>query len=131
MVVNSVSGADNATWTIHALTDRGYDYTTRVAHAAGVTVKLRQRVHAPSCVSTPAPCTSSVPTKTVAGADHRNYRVDTYVTWQLVQTAPPAGQQQQYTGRLAKLVTVVVRESTSPYRTWTRLSSSFDLGTGS
>lgn len=129
MIVNSVSGVGNVNWTIRALTERGIDYSTRAAHAAGVTIKLRWRVHAPSCSTTPAPCTASVPTKTVVGADHRNYRVDTYVTWKLIQTATPPGQQ-QYTGRLAKLVTLVVRDSTSPYRTWTRLSSSFDEGTG-
>lgn len=130
MIVNSVSGAGNATWTIRALSERGFDYSSRVAHNSGVTVKLRRRVHAPSCSTSSPPCTSSVPTKTVAGADHRNYRVDTYVTWQLVQTATPAPGQLQYTGRPAKLVTVVVREGTAPYRTWTRLSSSFDEGTG-
>ena len=34
-----------------------------------------------------APCTTLVPTKTVAGADGKNYRVDTYITWQTTSTA--------------------------------------------
>jgi Tfp pilus assembly protein PilV len=130
MIVNSVSTTDNRIWTIRALSERGIDYSTRVAHSAGVAVKLRQRAHAPSCASSSAPCTTTLPTKTVTGADHRRYRLDTYITWKLIQTGTPPPGQDQYTGRLTKLVTLVVREGTSPYRTWTRLSSSFDEGTG-
>jgi Tfp pilus assembly protein PilV len=130
LIVNSVSTTDNRIWTIRALTERGISYSSRVAHAAGVTVKLRQRVHAASCSTASPPCSSTVPTKTVAGADHRNYRVDTYITWKLIQTGTPPPGQQQYTGRLTKLFTLVVRDGSAPYRTWTRLSSSFDEGTG-
>jgi hypothetical protein len=83
-----------------------------------------QRVNVTKCGTTP--CTSSVPTKTVTGADGKAYRVDTYVTWlQIANTATPAA-----TGRLLKYVTVIVRDSTSPYRIWARLSSSFDESTG-
>jgi hypothetical protein len=54
------------------------------------------------------------------GADHQNYRVDSYVT----STTPP-------NGRPLKLVTVVVRGTTSPYKTYAREQSTFDLSTGS
>jgi Tfp pilus assembly protein PilV len=64
------------------------------------------------------------PTRTLTGADGRSYRVDEYVTWQSVAAGSA-------TGRNVKLVTIVVRAATSPYRVWARISSSFDQSTGS
>jgi prepilin-type N-terminal cleavage/methylation domain-containing protein len=75
------------------------------------------RAHVVACGT--GTCTTSVPTKTVTGADNRSYRVDTYVSWQGVSS-----------GRPVKLVTVVVRDNASPYRTWARVASSFDESTG-
>jgi prepilin-type N-terminal cleavage/methylation domain-containing protein len=69
------------------------------------------------CGGVPPRCN---PTQTVVGADHRNYRVDSYVTW----STPPNGRQ-------LKLVTVVVRGTISPYKTYAREQSTFDLSTGS
>ena len=69
------------------------------------------------------PCTNSVPTKTVTGADNKSYRVDTYVTWQA--TANSSGT----AGRNVKLVTIIVRGTTNG-RTWARVASSFDQSTG-
>ena len=75
-------------------------------------------------VTTPAACTSlppeCVPTRSVTGADRHNYRVDSYITL----TTPP-------TGRQLKLVTVVVRGTVSPFQTYAREQSTFDLSTGS
>ena len=71
----------------------------------------------------PAPCTSSVPTKTVTGADGKSYRVDTYITWEAVSNANGVA------GRNVKLVTVVVRDPTTA-RVHTRVASSFDAATG-
>jgi Tfp pilus assembly protein PilE len=71
-----------------------------------------------TCTGSPLP-SYCVPTRTVAGADHRSYRVDTYVT----STTPP-------NGRAVKLVTVVVRNGASPYRTFAREQSTFDYSTG-
>lgn len=59
------------------------------------------------------------PSRTVAGADHKQYRVDSYVTW-LTPTS----------GRQLKLVTVVIRRSQSPYATLARQQSTFDESTG-
>jgi prepilin-type N-terminal cleavage/methylation domain-containing protein len=69
------------------------------------------------CSGLPAQCN---PSRSVVGADRRSYRVDSYVTW----STPP-------TGRQLKLVTVVVRDATSPYKTYVREQSTFDLSTGS
>ena len=71
-----------------------------------------------SCSGSPLP-NQCVPTRTTAGADHRSYRVDTYVT----QTTPP-------NARTVKLVTVVVRDGASPFRTLAREQSTFDQSTG-
>jgi prepilin-type N-terminal cleavage/methylation domain-containing protein len=69
------------------------------------------------CSGVPAECN---PSRTLVGADRHNYRLDTYVTY----TTPPSGRQE-------KLVTVVVRATTSPYATYAREQSTFDLSTGS
>jgi Tfp pilus assembly protein PilV len=113
LVVVAVSGT---TWTV----SRGQDTTTPAAHSGGATVALRQRVHLPVCGS--SPCTTWHPTETVTGADDRSYRVDTYVTWQLVQNS--AGT----TGRNAKRVTIVVRNPTG--QVYARATSTFDEATG-
>jgi type II secretory pathway pseudopilin PulG len=72
-----------------------------------------------TCTGSPLP-NQCVPTRTVAGADHRTYRVDSYIT----QTTPT-------NGRAIKLITIVVRNGTSPYRTLAREQSTFDTSTGS
>jgi type II secretory pathway pseudopilin PulG len=72
---------------------------------------------ATGCSGVPPECN---PSRTVTGADRRNYRLDTYITF-----ATPTN------GRQEKVVTVVVRASRSPYRTYAREQSTFDLATGS
>jgi hypothetical protein len=69
------------------------------------------------CSGVPPECN---PSRTLVGADRHNYRLDTYVTY----TTPPSGRQE-------KLVTVVVRAASSPYATYAREQSTFDLSTGS
>jgi Tfp pilus assembly protein PilV len=115
-------GAGTTTWTVRDVIERGYQGTVATSHTGGATVTQIQRVNVTKCGS--APCTNSVPTKTVSGADGRSYRVDTYVTWRQIGTSAAT------TGRLVKLVTVVVRENASPYRRWARLTSAFDESTG-
>jgi prepilin-type N-terminal cleavage/methylation domain-containing protein len=118
-----VSGGTGTTsWTVRDVSERGYLGSTPAAHSAGATVLQVQRVNLAACGT--APCTTSVPTKTVTGADGRAYRVDTFITWR--QTAGSG----TTTGRLLKYVTIVVRDNASPYRTWSRLGSSFDESTG-
>ena len=82
----------------------------------------KKRVHVVSCGS--GTCTTVDPVRTVTGADNRSYRVDTYVTWQLIMNSNGV------TGRNVKLVTVVVRSPTSPTKVYARVSSSFDESTG-
>ena len=66
-----------------------------------------------------APCTASVPTKNVTGADGRSYRVDTYIVAQPVVN-----------GRPVILVTIVVRDGADVSLVWSRVASSFDESTG-
>jgi type II secretory pathway pseudopilin PulG len=126
ILVNGGAGTTN--WTIldssglATSIGRGYRGTTPAAHSAGATVKRIQEVDVTKCGT--APCTNSVPTKTVTGADGKSYRVDTYITWKQISNSAST------TGRLVKLVTVIVRDPSSPYRKWARLSSVFDESTG-
>jgi type II secretory pathway pseudopilin PulG len=115
-------GAGTTTWTVYQTSDRGYLGTTATTHSAGATVTQIQRANITKCGT--SPCTNSVPTKTVTGADGRAYRVDTYITWKQISNSGST------TGRLVKLITVIVRDNTSPYRQWARLSSAFDESTG-
>lgn len=68
------------------------------------------------CTGMPTHCN---PSRTANGADRRQYRVDTFVTW----TTPTSGRQ-------VKLVTIVIREAQSPYKTLSRQQSTFDESTG-
>ena len=76
-------------------------------------------------VSTLTTCPSAVPAQAcdpsfvVTGADHRKYRVDTYLYFD----TPSYGNQ-------LKTVTVVVRDGNSPFRTYARVTSTFDPSTG-
>ena len=63
------------------------------------------------------------PVQTLTGADGLSYRVDTFITWQSVQTSGGT----PYTGRTIKLVTIVVRSGST---TMARIASSFDQSTG-
>lgn len=101
---------------------RGVDGTVAASHSGGAVVAQKQRVHVVSCGA--GTCTTAEPVKTVPGADAKNYRVDTFVTWQLITNSSGVA------GRNAKLVTVVVRSSASPSTVYARVSSSFDEATG-
>jgi hypothetical protein len=114
LVVTAISGG---TWTV----SRAQDNTVAAAHASGATVTQKQRAHLPVCGS--SPCTTSHPTETVIGADNKSYRVDTYITWQLVTSS--AGT----TGRNTKRVTIVVRNPTTN-QAYARVTSTFDEATG-
>ena len=81
------------------------------------TNEVNSTVVVPKCPATP--CTDSVPTEQVTGADGRPYRVDIYVTWKAISN------QAGVTGRNVKLVTIIVRDA-STNRTYARVSSSFD-----
>ncbi len=67
---------------------------------------------------TGVPTTACDPSYITTGADHRSYRVDTY----LYYDAPGGGAQ-------LKTITVVVRPSADPSRVYARVSSTFDSST--
>jgi prepilin-type N-terminal cleavage/methylation domain-containing protein len=114
------AGAGTTTWTVK----RAQAGTVAATHAAAAAVTQKQRTHVTACGT--QPCTDMVPSKTVAGADGKNYRVDTYVTWRHVgNSGTPSS-----AGRLVKLITIVVRDTAAPHRVWARVSSSFDESTG-
>jgi type II secretory pathway pseudopilin PulG len=72
-----------------------------------------------ACAGSPLP-NECVPSRSVTGADHKNYRVDTYV----VYTTPTNGRQ-------LKVVTVVVRDGNAlSARPFARVTSTFDSSTG-
>jgi Tfp pilus assembly protein PilV len=114
------AGAGTTSWTV----TRGADGTTAVAHTSGAAVTLVERAEVASCDGGGSPCTTLEPSRTATGADGRSYRVDTYVNW--TQSANQAG----VGGRALKQITVIVRDSTAPYKEWARVSSIFDEATG-
>ena len=65
------------------------------------------------------PATACDPSYTTTGADHRSYRVDTYLYFD----TPTSGNQ-------LRAVTVVIRNSNDLTRTFARVSSTFDSSTG-
>ncbi|HEX5467987.1 MAG TPA: hypothetical protein VFW80_02955 [Gaiellaceae bacterium] len=117
-----ITSRTSTPWTVSGTDERGYLGTTAAAHANGATVYWVQRANIPACGT--APCTDSVPTKTVTGADGHAYEVDTYITWKQITSSTAM------TGRLVKLVSVVVRGDAAPYPVYARVSSAFDESTG-
>jgi len=75
----------------------------------------------PTVTACPAnvPATACDPSYTTTGADHRSYRVDTYLYFD----TPSSGQQ-------LRAVTVVVRNADDVTGTLARVSSTFDSSTG-
>jgi Tfp pilus assembly protein PilV len=119
---------------------RGQDYdnilftTTEWSSAAADGTYTSDAVYQANMANPPAPkalvgtvtsCPTGVPTQacdpsfTVTGADHRSYRVDTYLYFD----TPSFGNQ-------LKTVTVVVRKSDDTSKSLARVSSTFDPSTG-
>jgi type II secretory pathway pseudopilin PulG len=88
------------------------------------TSNMQNPVSPKALVSTVTTCPSNVPTTacdpsyTATGADHRSYRVDTYMYYD----APGGGSQ-------LKSITVVVRPASDTSRSYARVSSTFDSST--
>jgi len=114
------AGAGTTSWTV----TRSADGTIAATHTAGTTVTLVERAAVASCVGGASPCTTLVPSKASTGADGKSYRVDTFINW--TQSANQAG----LDGRALKKITVVVRDTASPYKEWARVTSVFDEATG-
>jgi type II secretory pathway pseudopilin PulG len=95
-------------------------YTADTAY----TTNMLNPVSPKALVSTVTTCPANVPPNscdpsyTTPGADHRSYRVDTY----LYYDAPGGGSQ-------LKTITVVVRPASDPSRVYARVSSTFDSST--
>ena len=117
-VVLVTAGAGTTNWTI----TRAADYTTAAAHSGGAAVTQKLRAHLPTCGT--SPCTTYLPTAMATGADGKSYRVDTYITWSSISNSSGT------TGRNVKLVTIVVRDGTTPAKVYARVTSSFDESTG-
>jgi hypothetical protein len=71
------------------------------------------------------PAEACKPVQNVSGADHRQYRVDTYLRQSVEQTSPPS----PYTPRAVKVVDVVVRDG-GTNKVLNRIESTFDQSTG-
>jgi type II secretory pathway pseudopilin PulG len=71
----------------------------------------------PTTCTTGVPSTLTTASQTIQGPDGRNFRVDTYINVIVV-------------GGSTKQVTIVVRESASPYTTHIRETSTFDPALG-
>jgi type II secretory pathway pseudopilin PulG len=88
------------------------------------TANMQNPVSPKALVATVSTCPTNVPTTacdpsyTTTGADHRSYRVDTY----LYYDAPGGGSQ-------LKSITVVVRPASDTSRSYARASSTFDSST--
>jgi hypothetical protein len=103
------------TWTRPALIK-----ALRFAAYAGDVAYSDSQVTA-TCTGVPDECR---PIRSLVGPDGRNYRIDTYITWDVpVNTSGT-------TGRNTKLVTVVVRSASTPTTVYARVSSAFDESTG-
>src|SRR6266567_2436992 len=96
-------------------------YTGDTVYQANMANPVAPKALVPTVTTCPAnvPATACDPSYTTTGADHRSYRVDTYLYFD----TPTSGNQ-------LKVVTVVVRNPDSLTRPLARVSSSFDPSTG-
>jgi Tfp pilus assembly protein PilE len=79
-----------------------------------------------TCSGSPLPPQCD-PSRIATGADHKQYRVDTYVRLSTSTTTPPTPPN----GRPVKIITVVVRNvSALSARPFARLTATFDQSTG-
>jgi len=87
---------------------------------------------ASTCAATfPAPCK---PVQSpVTGPDGRSYRIDTYIGWACAvgtyDSASASCTGVSSPSRPVKQVTVVVRDTTTPFKVWFRETSTFDAAT--
>jgi type II secretory pathway pseudopilin PulG len=96
-------------------------YTADTVYQESMASPVTPKALVPSVSTCPAsvPSTACDPSYTTEGADHRSYRVDTYLYFDTPSY-----------GRQLKTVTVVVRNPDDLTRTFARASSTFDPSTG-
>jgi type II secretory pathway pseudopilin PulG len=101
-----------------AIADSSYKADT--VYTANMQSPVSPKALVPTVTNCPTnvPSTSCDPSYTTTGADHRSYRVDTYLYYD-----QPGG------GAQLKSITVVVRSSTDTARSYARVSSTFDSST--
>ena len=97
-------------------------YTGDTVYQANMSNPVAPHALVPTVTTCPAnvPASACDPSYTTTGADHRSYRVDTY----LYYDTPTSGQQ-------LRAVTVVIRNPDDLTRVFARVSSTFDSSTGS
>ena len=97
-------------------------YTADTTYQQNMLNPVAPKAIVPTVTSCPAnvPTTACDPSYTTAGADHRSYRVDTYLYFD----TPSYGNQ-------LKTITVVIRNPDDLSRTFARVTSTFDPSTGS
>jgi hypothetical protein len=96
-------------------------YTADTVYQQNMANPVAPKALVPTVSTCPAnvPTTACDPSYTTTGADHRSYRVDTYLYFD----TPSFGNQ-------LRTVTVVVRNADDLTRTFARVSSTFDPSTG-
>jgi Tfp pilus assembly protein PilV len=94
-------------------------YTADTVYTQNMLNPVAPKALVPTVTTCPANVSACDPSYTTAGADHRSYRVDTYLYFD----TPTSGNQ-------LKVVTVVVRNPNSLTRPLARVSSTYDPSTG-
>jgi Tfp pilus assembly protein PilV len=97
-------------------------YTGDTVYQTNMANPVAPQALVPTVTTCPAnvPATACDPSYTTTGADHRSYRVDTYLYFD-----SPSG------GNQLRTIVVVIRDPNDLTRTFARISSTFDQSTGS
>ncbi len=97
-------------------------YTGDTVYQSNMANPVAPQALVPTVTTCPAnvPAAACDPSYTTTGADHRSYRVDTYLYFD----TPSSGNQ-------LRTIVVVVRDPSDLTRTFARVSSTFDQSTGS
>jgi type II secretory pathway pseudopilin PulG len=97
-------------------------YTGDTVYQSNMANPVAPKALVPTVTACPAnvPTTACDPSYTTTGADHRSYRVDTYLYFD----TPSSGNQ-------LRTIVVVVRDPSDLSRSFARVSSTFDQSTGS
>jgi len=97
-------------------------YTGDTVYQVNMANPVAPKALVPTVTTCPAnvPATACDPSYTTTGADHRSYRVDTYLYFD----TPSSGNQ-------LRTIAVVVRNPSDLTRIFARVSSTFDQSTGS
>jgi hypothetical protein len=102
-----------------AIADSTYTADTTYQQNMSSPVAPKALVATVSTCPANVPASACDPSYTITGADHRSYRVDTYLYFD----TPSYGNQ-------LRTVTVVIRDSDDLTRTFARVTSTFDPSTG-